>query len=176
MFGFHLEQNLKMHWLQALLIFLRTAATSLLSFLKSNLHIRWKIDESIGEEACTSLPVVFISRKWMNTWRCFSCYNGGNVCTNLPENSICYLNEHYYLAVNTDLVGLRRCTQWFGWLHSNIWYALTGKLYCKLHFDQLNNGTSLHRNVSTRLVRYECRKCGCVQMWTFSNRSPMSLF
>ncbi|XP_051919564.1 F-actin-monooxygenase MICAL2 isoform X3 [Hippocampus zosterae] len=41
-----------------------------------------------------------------------------------------------------------------------------GKLYCKLHFDQLNNGTSLHRNVSTRLNHFGSRfegRCGAVE-------------
>nr|XP_057945266.1 F-actin-monooxygenase MICAL2 isoform X4 [Doryrhamphus excisus] len=47
-----------------------------------------------------------------------------------------------------------------------------GKLYCKLHFDQLNNG--LHRNLSTRLKHYGNRvqdRCAANEDSTTSNQT-----
>ncbi|XP_057711743.1 F-actin-monooxygenase MICAL2 isoform X5 [Corythoichthys intestinalis] len=49
-----------------------------------------------------------------------------------------------------------RCTTCSSTLHqgSHAFDSQHGKLYCKLHFDQINNGTSLRRNMSARLNHY----------------------
>ncbi|XP_077419305.1 F-actin-monooxygenase mical2b isoform X4 [Vanacampus margaritifer] len=40
---------------------------------------------------------------------------------------------------------------------SHLFDSQHGKLYCKLHFNQMNNGTSLHRNVTARLSHFGSR-------------------
>ncbi|XP_077374589.1 F-actin-monooxygenase mical2b isoform X3 [Festucalex cinctus] len=58
-------------------------------------------------------------------------------------------------------------------LGSHAFDSQHGKLYCKLHFNQVNNGTSLHRNATARLSRFGSRfegRCAAAEERTSSGR------
>uniref|UniRef100_A0A3P8STF7 F-actin monooxygenase n=1 Tax=Amphiprion percula TaxID=161767 RepID=A0A3P8STF7_AMPPE len=92
----------------------------------------------------------------------FSCFQGSSVRRVFPQSGDkCHLCEkRVYMVERVCAEGLYfhrecfRCSTCSSALRqgAQAFHSEEGKLYCKLHFDQRNNGTNLRRNLSFRSV------------------------
>ncbi|XP_057711506.1 F-actin-monooxygenase mical2b isoform X2 [Corythoichthys intestinalis] len=112
------------------------------SIKEKALHLRGLIsaDSSVGIKD-TSLQRVFSTQSGE---KCHSCERRVYLMERICAEGFFFHRECF------------RCTTCSSTLHqgSHAFDSQHGKLYCKLHFDQINNGTSLRRNMSARLNHY----------------------